>query len=265
MYSLNELRPIELTDLVRVGRKMDGGYVLTQRQIDKTKTLLSFGVCDDWSFEADFLQRKKGIVLYAYDYSVSAKFFLERMRNVLIKLRPRFRIAANKFLKLLLFHIFFNPKKNRFFFKKFVGVLNNEQYISVPDIFKTHLKSSPEALSVFVKMDIEDSEYRVLHAFKPYYPLINGFTVEFHSLDICSHIFNETIKELSADFYVAHVHGNNCGGYIRNSPLPMVLEITFINKKLVAATPVASTKSYPVAGLDFPCGKHCPDLPLVFP
>jgi hypothetical protein len=62
MYDFKKLHPIQL------GRNTDGGYVLSNRQIERTKVLLSFGIFTDWSFEKDFVKRKNTTVLYAYDY-----------------------------------------------------------------------------------------------------------------------------------------------------------------------------------------------------
>lgn len=41
-------------DLVRVGRDNDGGYLISQQDIDHSDLLLSLGIKDDWSFEEDF-------------------------------------------------------------------------------------------------------------------------------------------------------------------------------------------------------------------
>jgi hypothetical protein len=262
MYSLKEIRPVQIDDLVRIGRDKDGGYILSQSQVDKTKLMLSFGVCDDWSFEKDFLRHKENVALYAYDYSVSANFFLKSfLRGILL---CKFRQIPLRLIKLLSFLHFFSPKKNRTFIKKFVGKRDDERFISVPTIFKTHVPTSIEDLGVFVKMDIEGSEYRVLNAFKPFFSFINGFVIEFHDMDIQEHNFNEIIREMSVNFYIAHVHANNCGGCIDETSLPMILEITFINKKLLANVPSASLRSYPVVGLDFPNNVKLPDIPLVF-
>jgi hypothetical protein len=113
-------------------------------------------------------------------------------------------------------------------------------------------------------MDIEESEYRTLQAFKPFYHLINGFAIEFHNLDILGNNFTEIVREMSEYFYVAHVHANNYGGYIYPGILPKTLEITFINKKLVSGAPIDSTYSYPIPGLDFSCNPKVSDIPLKF-
>jgi hypothetical protein len=162
------------------------------------------------------------------------------------------------------FQCFFNPSKNRYFFKKYLGNHDNDEYISVDTVFNTNLKLPIKDLSVFVKMDIEGREYKTLHDFKPFYHFINGFAVEFHKLDVFGSDFTEIVREKSEYFYVAHVHANNYGGYIYATMLPDMLEVTFINKKLVLDPPVKSTCAYPVPWLDFACNPQIPDIPIAF-
>ena len=64
----------QATDLVRIGRDYDGGYLVSKSDIQKTDTLIGLGINDDWSFEEDFLSENK-VSIYAYDASVSKNFF----------------------------------------------------------------------------------------------------------------------------------------------------------------------------------------------
>ena len=41
-------------DLVRIGKKYDGGYLVSQSDIEKSEILIGLGINDDWSFEIDF-------------------------------------------------------------------------------------------------------------------------------------------------------------------------------------------------------------------
>ena len=36
--------------LIRLGKKNDGGYLVSKNDIDKSDLLLSLGIYDDWSF-----------------------------------------------------------------------------------------------------------------------------------------------------------------------------------------------------------------------
>jgi hypothetical protein len=49
---------VKLSNLIRIGPKTDGGYVIDKRVINKTKILITCGLNDDWEFEKSFLQKK---------------------------------------------------------------------------------------------------------------------------------------------------------------------------------------------------------------
>jgi hypothetical protein len=253
MYNLSQVRSIQMDDLLRIGKNGDGGYVLGKSQIDKTKILLSFGIGGDWSFEESFIKSRRDIICHAFDYSVSERMF---SKKGIIKKLIRFRFskesrthAADKF-KHPFGKVF--DGKNGFFHNKYLGVVDDEANISVPSLFSKILPQSIDDLSVFVKMDIEQGEFRVLSYFEPYYRCINGFAIEFHDLDILWRNFTEEIERLLNNFYVAHTAANDAAGYIPGTKLPKLLEITFINKQFVSGTPQSSRLEYPVQGLDFP-------------
>jgi hypothetical protein len=222
-----------MCDLVRVGKQSGKGYVLPYRLVSNTRILLSFDINNARAFEADFLRTKKDIILYAFDYSVSAKM------------------------------IGFRRKEKRHFIKKLFGSQTNDKYVSIPEIFNRYLLTALD-LSVFVKMDIENSEFRTLLQFRPYWNKINGFVVEFHELDLLGNKFDHIIRELSAEFYVAHVHANNNTGYIYQTTLPITLEVTLINKRLVTEEIKFSTYTYPIRGLDVRCNPKAPDISIGF-
>ncbi|MDR0733900.1 MAG: hypothetical protein LBF08_07575 [Dysgonamonadaceae bacterium] len=284
MYDLKKLRPILVKDLIRVGRKSDGGYVLSASQIEKTEILLSFGICDDWSFEADFCKKAqkqrnnsnslKAIQLHAFDYSSeplnflqsSLKHFALTQLNILTCNIPRTKKYAWRAIHFLwvfiTFKRFFKSKLHRFYYPKFLGQKDDKIYTRLDTVFK-NLQEEPENLSVFIKMDIESWEYRTLPQLVPFFDKINGLTVEFHELDIAEKKFEEIMELFSTHFDIAHVHGNCYGGLIHGTKLPMVLEITFINKALGVDSTVLSPHQYPIKGLDFPNNKK-EDIPLIF-
>jgi hypothetical protein len=273
-YDLKKYRPIHLDDLTHLGRNGDGGYAISARQIDKTEILLSFGIFNDWSFEADFLKRKDA-KLYAFDKSVSLPLFTMKVIESLLKapvhLLLGHTVKAKNWLRashdylyaVFNFKKFFKPSLNRFFIHKFLGHIDNETYISFDAIFKEIAAFTPPNLSVFIKMDIEKWEYFTLPDIEPFVEKINGLAVEFHELYIAQKRFEDIIKMLSKHFYIAHVHANNCGGLIHSSNLPELLEITFINKALVENA-VLSSRSYPIEGIDFPNNGALEDIKLDF-
>lgn len=50
-------KPKNLYKLIRLGRPNDGGYLVELNSILNTKTLISFGISSDWSFEEDFKKK----------------------------------------------------------------------------------------------------------------------------------------------------------------------------------------------------------------
>jgi hypothetical protein len=117
---------------------------------------------------------------------------------------------------------------------------------------------------IFVKMDVEGSEYRVLSDVVTDAADLSGLVVEFHDCDIHWDCFSDLMDELSTHFAVVHVHGNNYVPLIRNSSLPRALEITFAQLRLVAGHETAPAASYPIPGLDMPCDPARPDYTIEF-
>ena len=53
----NLLKPIKKSNLLRLGRNSDGGYVVNLDAIKKCNILISFGMGSDWSFELDYIKK----------------------------------------------------------------------------------------------------------------------------------------------------------------------------------------------------------------
>jgi hypothetical protein len=279
--SLERLRPHHLSDLIRVGGEGDGGYVVNERAVRLSRYLLSFGVEFDWSFELDFLQRNPNVGMFCFDPSVSKEAFLKKTLN-----------AVNEVLSLrfAVFLCSFNfPKVRRKLsdvvewariYRGFSRFLANEKvHFYATGVSNEHTKpfiTFGEALqlvsseeipenSVFVKMDIEVSEFRVLPDLLKYVKCVNALVVEFHDLDILWARFVELTERLKADFEITHVHGNNYGGLIPQSGTPKVLEVTFLKKSLIGEPcPPSDSLSYPLSFLDSPNNPTERDYPLVF-
>ena len=55
-----QLKPVfvENNELIRLGSIDDGGYVVPLKSVKNSKSLVSFGISDNWDFEKD-LQKKE--------------------------------------------------------------------------------------------------------------------------------------------------------------------------------------------------------------
>lgn len=279
--SLESLKPLFLNDLIRVGSAFDGGYLINERTINRSKYLMSFGVNDDWSFEEDFLNRKPNLEVFCFDYSVSKQVFwnnaLDALRKIfsgkfswlLLSFKAR---EARQMLSLLRywtkllfrFSLFFG-KENVHFYSKGISNKRSEKFITLEDALRIIPREELSENSVFVKMDIEQSEFLVLPELLRFQEYVNGIAVEFHDLGLLWPSFLEIIDKLKKSFEITHIHGNNYGGLIPNSATPNVLEITFLKKNLIQEKhPAREGVTYPIPGLDRPNNRHEKDLPLAF-
>lgn len=270
MYNIQTLFPIGSNDLIRLGRKRDGGYVVNANALQSTKHLLSFGISTEWSFERDFLQKNKGVILHAFDFSVSQKIFIqksvEHLGNMLTqngKFFKNFLLFGYYIWATIKFTIFFR-KKHTIFYQKGIAHEHNGVFVDFLYIFNQVIPKSVENDGVFVKMDIEGDEFSVLKDMLDYNAYICSFVVEFHDLDTNGKPFEDLIKYIfDCGYSVSHIHANNGGGYINNTKLPRLLEITFIKSHLVNTSP-NENRHYPIPSLDYPCVKNLPEIPIFF-
>jgi len=235
-------------DLVRIGRNNDGGYLVSKSDIKKSKILIGLGINDDWSFEQDF-KKIKDIEVLAYDASISQKVFIKQ----LIKLLPKFykpRSIYRKIRTVLSYYNFF-CKKNNCHIQKFVGLdTDNDRHCSFASVLDEVIHDD-----IFLKIDIEGSEYRFLNDIIANEKRICGMVIEFHDCDIHLKSIQEFIKKLSLK--LIHVHGNNYAPIRATDGLPLVLELSF--SKYCEKFEVPSLPHE----LDMPNGKRLSEIHLI--
>lgn len=202
------------SDLVRLGRNNDGGYLVSSNDMEHTEILVSLGICDDWSFETDFV-RKKDVPIWAFDASLDFKFWLKRAVINFFKNPFKFYL----FRKLLSFRMFF--RDDRVFTKRFVGIdANDEAYCTLKTIFE-ELRYQ----NIFLKIDVEGSEYRFLDTLIEYQDRVSGLAIELHDCDV--HI--DKIRYFLENFSLklVHLHANNYAPVRLPDGLPLAMELTF--------------------------------------
>jgi hypothetical protein len=251
-------RPID-SSLIRLGSEFDGGYVVAREAIDRARHLLSFGLNVDWTFEADFARRKQqdpdysGI--HAYDPTLTSwRLCRATLKHVSRRLagRPVSHIGT-----LLSYWRFFRhplARHHRFWISGRPG----------PDAMNLHdcLASIPPDHPVYVKMDIEGSEYGLLTQLATRHQQIPGLSVEYHEFDRNHQRFAQEIAALHARYFVAHVHVNNYGSRGAGE-MPTVLEVSYIRRDLVPR-PVPGSRRLPLVHLDRPNDVRRPDYQIRF-
>ena len=206
------------TDLVRIGRDYDGGYLVSKSDIEQSDLLLGFGINDDWSFEEDFLSQKK-VSVTAYDASVSERIFFRRLLGSALRIYNFKRFLH--WLNVLLKYRKFFSQSDVNHIQKFVGLnIKSEQHCTFMDVL-----DQTESKNIFLKIDIEGSEYRFLHDIVANEERITGLVLELHDVDIHLKEIEKFINELSLN--LVHVHANNFASIRADDDLPLVLELTF--------------------------------------
>lgn len=250
--------PIELKlnssdDLIRIGRDIDGGYLVSIKDVTNTEILISMGICDDWSFEQEFL-RYAEVPIIAYDASVGFNVFFSK-----------FLLACLRFYKpdlifkslgtLISYLIFF--RKNKVHIQKFVSckvrenASHNSLYTTIEEIFK-----KTKSNKIFLKIDIEGSEYRILESILKNQNRISGLIIEFHEADLNIDLIKKFIS--TTNLNLVHIHGNNTGLIIKGDQFPTSLEITLSKY----STPSKKfTSPHP---LDKPNDPKIKDISLIF-
>lgn len=253
--------PRHRDNLVRLGSDHDGGYIVTENIIGLTDFLVGLGIGTDWAFEADFYKRK-GIPLHCYDHTMGlGRFTRDAIRNIRLFLTtPGIRNNGALFIRNILlplqYGIFFSGKRRHF--KEKIGD-DPEYYTDFREIFSR----IPDRDKVFIKMDIEGSEFRALHGLRGYYERLTGITVEFHHLTTMMDTVRRHVGDLGERFHIVHVHVNNFGGTDERG-IPAIIEMTFESKEFSPGRDRPSERSYPVDGLDSPNAAHERDYRLEF-
>jgi hypothetical protein len=210
-------KPKYKCELIRIGSKNDGGYLVEKQSFIKSKFLIGVGINDDWKFEKEFNRPFIGI-----DDQICYKFLLKKIflnffsfhnlsflnRTMLsIKKIFDFHKLRKNFIKSILSN-YHDPKK---------GVVSLEGILNKRLLNNNHN-------DIFLKIDIEGSEYRILSDILRLQNNFSGIVIEFHDIDIHQEIIEKFISEIDLD--LVHIHSNNFGGIDKKGD-PLVIELTF--------------------------------------
>jgi hypothetical protein len=214
-------KPAAVGELVRLGGRNDGGYVVAESVLATTTTLLSLGLADDWSFERDFRARS-GARVICVDGTVHRRFWIEHFLVNLSRrrLRRAFRFAAYR-------RFFAKPRAEH---RRLMVGYDGPQSVSLDTMMR-----ELEGESVFLKCDIEGAEYRVLDHIVAHAGRLTGIAMELHAVDLHRDRISAFLAALP-DFRIAHLHGNNFGGTDTHGD-PLVIEISLVRTDLLPGSP----------------------------
>ena len=252
------LKPYQIrsSNLIRVGPKTDGGYIIDRRILNKSKILIACGLNDDWEFERDYLKKNQKTQINAYDHTVNKRFWLTRFKKDIISLFLFKKLKINKILdvfKYLDYQLFFR-NNNKHFEKKIVFKKRGGNETTIPEILANYNE-------IFLKVDIEGDEYKILNDIKRNSSKIIFLVIEFHDVDKNIKKIKNFIKKL--DLKIIHIHGNNYGGLDKNNN-PKVIELSLLNSKKIKLKKILSKRNYPINDLDYKNFKRRSDIEIKF-
>ena len=219
------------SNLVRIGPKDDGGYVLPD-DFDGVVANFSPGVGGVVGFEEELASM--GIRSFMIDASVE-KLPVENA----------------------MFH----------FESKFLGDKTDGIFISLADWISSHALENGNDGDLILSMDIEGGEYPVLlNVGRDTLEKFRYMTVEFHDLHLISQrgFYQELIlifEKLLDVFEVVNIHPNNYNPIIKYKGIkvPPVLEFTFVRKDRISKVP---KNAIPNLRLNSKNNKYLPDITL---
>ena len=211
----NRYKPAGTFELIRLGSDHDGGYLVDPKSIQESSALLALGIGRNWSFEKDFIEKKK-VKVHAYDYSIGTsywiKHFIKRLLSILI---GRFA-APFKAIKLYLdFKEFFKGNATLFLEK-----------IGTEPGCDTNLNQAMERLDnapIFLKVDIEGYEYQILDEIISCSDRLSGLVIEFHSVSNNKERIEKFISQIALE--LIHIHPNN--NRLDEEGDPKAIELSF--------------------------------------
>lgn len=267
----NFLRPIKNDNLIRLGDNIDGGYIVDSEIIKKIDTLITFGLGDgsntenlQWAFERDLLKLNNNIKIFVYDHTVGLMNYF----RVIFKYLRRFLTFRCKFIDL---------KKRLNFLKEYLLFVNSSNVNLYQEKICANITSKKEAnikkvlerlkhenKNIVLKCDIEGSEYEIINDIIFHESKFDMLIFEFHWIDKKKNEFINSVKKILNNFFIIHIHANNHNDTLEDG-LPIVLEMTFINKKKFELKENNDfVKSFPIKGLDFPCNPYKDDTEFNF-
>jgi hypothetical protein len=185
----------------RIGRWCDGGYAIADIPGMKYDALFAGGVCDDISFEEDFIKyQDTNIPVFAFDGTVD-------------KLPPS------------------QYQSQIHFIRKNIGNHESEGWTNLHGLLSQHSSRSSNT-NVFVKMDIEGGEVAWIRSLgKDHMDSIAQFVMEFHNPFGKDEI--DMFKKINETHILIHFHPNNVGGArVHNGTyIPNIFECTYLHKR----------------------------------
>ena len=218
------LKPKSNFQLVRLGKKYDGGYLVDLNSIIYSNFLISGGIFYDFKFEDDYLSLTKDKKIYCFDHIINPHEYILRWILILFKRiivfdnYNKIKKSYKNILKPIKFLNFIKKKRVNYFK---IGIGEDNKNINS---LKTILSKISSKDNFFLKIDIEGDEYKILDQIILFSNRISGLVIEFHDVGKNINIIENFIK--SFELELVYVHINNVGKTNVNG-IPNIIEMSF--------------------------------------
>jgi hypothetical protein len=209
----------------------------------------------DWSFEKAFKLQKPEITIDAYDYSMSPSAVVLRAAKTIVK-AALFRTSPGHAVQILRETVDYFTTMHHFI-RRVSPTRIDERDITIEEVFSR----APRGKRIFLKIDIEGSEYDVIPDVLRYSRDLTGMIIEFHDTGRLRTKFKQRVEAILEKFEIVHIHGNNWAGVAADG-LPDVLELTFVNKEYCPV--FAPRREALPLEIDQPNHPDRPDLSIIF-
>ena len=221
---MNQIRPYECENLIRLGRAHDGGYVLPLVALSNASVLLSVGYGNDSSFERDFKKfSPKSRVILIDDIANFTRLFKSLFISFYTRAFMRTGHPRREWGNLLSFIRMEASDHIDFRNLKLAGqALNNDQ-TTLPILMSDFLDKQ-----IILKIDIEGSEYECLQGIEEY-SNVACILIEFHNIPDKMEEFSKHLDRLTNKFVLVNTHINNYSKIVEG--IPEAVELCFLNKE----------------------------------
>ncbi len=233
---LRALTPYTVGDLPleRWGPNAEGGYVVPSGLLSKATVLVTGGVSDDARFEAEVAANVSGIRIVLLDHTID---------------KPPDQTPLNAIWHKL-------------------GLGSAPGCISLEAA--TAMSGAKPDDTLVMKIDIESAEWELLESTpEEFWDRVAVLLLEMHGLDrkVEWGRYTTLLEKLNRHMLIVHLHGNNYArtALIEGMQVPMSIEATYINRKLIPAgqPPVAWNHGAP-GSLDRRNNPEVIDIPFDF-
>lgn len=259
------LKPIFDSSLIRVGSDFDGGYVVSHKLFSRTTKLISIGYGWNSKFEKSVLRKYSSIEIQLFDdeanllsclnpwYKFPRFFFGSLAHGKIVWLKDFYWYQSTLDFLRLYFQNWSRLKYRNF---RIVSNPNKKKEIGINQI----ILKQKLVENIYLKIDIEGSEYDIIEEIVQAKHNILGITIEFHDVSLRKQEFILAVKRLQSKFHINHIHPNNHRSVIDN--FPDVIEISFISKNEIEMSPTFRAHAY--LDVDSPNNPSKTDYDLIF-